>query len=90
MSESVIRRARGEAAARPLDGPEGALIAWLLGLPDGVDAASAARSVLAALPAPQGESAGASRLRALLTQVGDCPAEALPAPARRRRATLQG
>lgn len=66
-------------------GPEGALIAWLVGLPDGLDPARAAQIALAAAPGRGAESPQCRRFRALLAEVGRTPLGTLTAPARRRR-----
>ncbi len=70
--------------ARRGDGAEGALLAWLIGLPDGVDPTRAALIALAAMPPSEGDEPPHGRLRALLARVSQFPAELL-APLRRRR-----
>jgi hypothetical protein len=76
---------QGGATARAL-GPEDALIAWLLGLPDGVDPARAAAVALGAAPGREREweTPAGSRLRALLQEIAETPAGALSTPSGRR------
>jgi hypothetical protein len=81
-----VSRPRRFAAGRPLDGAEAALLSWLIGLPDGVDPARAARFALAAMRPADEDCPRQSRLRALLAEVGGTPAAALPRPVRRRSA----
>jgi hypothetical protein len=77
---------RRVAAFFPEDCAETALLAWLIGLPDGVDPARAARFALAAMQPTAEDGPRESRLRVLLAKVGETPAAALPRPARRRGA----
>ncbi len=74
--------------APALESAEGALIAWLVGLPHGADPARAALAALAAMPAVETETAWGAHLRALLAEVAQTRVESLPPHRRRRRRPL--
>lgn len=89
MRSLIDERRRSAAIPPPLDCPEGALLAWLIGLPDGVDPARAALAALATAPLSEWDGPRQRRLRALLVEVSRNPGDRLPMPTRRRRAKLR-
>ena len=89
MRDLTDQRRRRGAISCQLDCPEGALLAWLIGLPDGVDPARAAPTALATAPPSEWDGPRQNRWRALLAEVSRSPADTLPMPPRRRRAGLR-
>ena len=83
--DTASRPRRAAAAFRP-ECAEAELLAWLIGLPDGVDPARAALSALAAMRAVDEDCPRQSRLRVLLAEVSQYPAVALAKVGRRRSA----